>query len=98
MSLVHPVLIAGAGPVGLVAAAALVRAGTPVQVLEAGPGIFEDMRGEADEALLDRYDRQRRGVTEEVVQRQTIQNKKKLEAVTPEDQADFQFRMAHAAG
>ena len=98
MPLVHPVLIAGAGPVGPVAAAALVQAGIPVQVLEAGPGIFEDMRGEADEALPDRYDRQRRGVTEEVVQRQTIQNKKKLEAVTPEDQADFQSRMAHAAG
>jgi 3-(3-hydroxy-phenyl)propionate hydroxylase len=59
--------------------------------------LVQVMRGEADETLLDRYDRQRRGVTEEVVQRQTIQNKKNLEAVTPEDQADFQTRMAHAA-
>jgi len=196
-------LIAGAGPVGLVAAAALIRAGIPVQLLESGPGISEEMRastlpaprldmlddlggaqemtrqgiigprvqyrrrdqsliaefdfgllanvtrhpyrlqceqfkltrillagdaahinnplgrmglnggvhdavnlveklvqllrGEADESLLDRYDRQRRGVTEEVVQRTTIQNKKNLEAVTPEGQADFQSRMAHAA-
>ncbi|MBX9751111.1 MAG: FAD-dependent monooxygenase, partial [Roseococcus sp.] len=40
----QPVLIAGAGPVGLVAAAALVRAGIPVELLEAGPGISEEMR------------------------------------------------------
>ena len=55
------------------------------------------MRGEADEALLDLYDRQRRGVTVEHVQRQTIMNKKNLEASTPEDQADFRRRMAEAA-
>lgn len=60
--------------------------------------LVQVLRGESEEALLDRYDRQRRGITEEVVQRQTIQNKKDLEAVTPEDQADFQSRMAHAAG
>lgn len=55
------------------------------------------IRGEADEAVLDRYDRQRRGVTVEHVQRQTIQNKKNLEAKTPEEQADFRNRMAEAA-
>ncbi|MDB5379235.1 MAG: 2-polyprenyl-6-methoxyphenol hydroxylase-like oxidoreductase [Rubritepida sp.] len=55
------------------------------------------IRGEADEAELDRYDRQRRGITVEHVQRQTIQNKKNLEAKTPEDQDDFRNRMAEAA-
>lgn len=44
MADLKPVLIAGAGPVGLVAAAALVRAGIPVEVLEAGPGISDEMR------------------------------------------------------
>lgn len=56
------------------------------------------IRGEAAEDLLDLYDRQRRGVTVEHVQRQTIMNKKNLEAATPEDQADFRHRMAEAAG
>ncbi|WP_424814056.1 FAD-dependent oxidoreductase [Roseococcus sp. YIM B11640] len=55
------------------------------------------IRGEAPEAELDHYVRQRRGVTIEHVQRQTIQNKKNLEAKTPEDQADFRNRMAEAA-
>ncbi|WP_198371178.1 FAD-dependent oxidoreductase [Roseomonas rosulenta] len=56
------------------------------------------IRGEAEDTLLDLYDRQRRGVTVEHVQRQTIMNKKNLEAATPEDQADFRRRMAEAAG
>lgn len=55
------------------------------------------IHGESDD-LLDLYDRQRRGVTVEHVQRQTIMNKKNLEAATPEDQADFRHRMAEAAG
>jgi 3-(3-hydroxy-phenyl)propionate hydroxylase len=38
------VLIAGAGPVGLVAAANLVRAGVPVTVFEAGPILSEESR------------------------------------------------------
>jgi 3-(3-hydroxy-phenyl)propionate hydroxylase len=38
------VLIAGAGPVGLVAAANLVRHGVPVTVLEAGPALSEESR------------------------------------------------------
>jgi 3-(3-hydroxy-phenyl)propionate hydroxylase len=38
------VLIAGAGPVGLVAAANLVRRGIPVTVLEAGPTLSEESR------------------------------------------------------
>ncbi len=40
----HRVLIAGAGPVGLVAAAYLVRAGVPVTVFEAGPDLSEESR------------------------------------------------------
>lgn len=54
------------------------------------------LQGE-DEALLDRYDRQRRGVTIEVVQSQTIANKQNLEAQSPEDQAAFRRRMAATA-
>src|SRR6266481_837880 len=38
------VLIAGAGPVGLVAAANLVRRGVPVTVLEAGSMLSEESR------------------------------------------------------
>jgi 3-(3-hydroxy-phenyl)propionate hydroxylase len=38
------VLIAGAGPVGLVAAAHLARAGVPVTVFEAGSGLSEESR------------------------------------------------------
>jgi 3-(3-hydroxy-phenyl)propionate hydroxylase len=38
------VLIAGAGPVGLAAAANLVRAGVPVTVFEAGPRLSEESR------------------------------------------------------
>jgi 3-(3-hydroxy-phenyl)propionate hydroxylase len=38
------VLIAGAGPVGLAAAANLIRAGVPVTVFEAGPALSEESR------------------------------------------------------
>jgi 3-(3-hydroxy-phenyl)propionate hydroxylase len=44
MSVEQRVLIAGAGPVGLTAAANLVRAGVPVTVLEAGPDLSEESR------------------------------------------------------
>jgi len=56
--------------------------------------LCETLAGGGD---LDRYDRQRRGVTTEHVQRQTILNKQNLEASTPEEQAAFQTRMAEAA-
>jgi 3-(3-hydroxy-phenyl)propionate hydroxylase len=38
------IFIAGAGPIGLTAAANLVRGGVPVTVLEAGPGLSEESR------------------------------------------------------
>jgi 3-(3-hydroxy-phenyl)propionate hydroxylase len=53
--------------------------------------------GKADEAELDRYDLQRRLVTIESVQRQTIQNKKDLEAQSEEDQAEFRRRLRSTA-
>jgi 3-(3-hydroxy-phenyl)propionate hydroxylase len=53
--------------------------------------------GQAGAELLDRYDRQRRGVTIEHVQRQTISNKENLEAKDPRAQQAFRERMAEAA-
>ena len=50
-------------------------------------------RGEAAEAELDRYDRQRRLVTLEYVQKHTIQNKRNLEATDPAEQARFRDEM-----
>jgi 3-(3-hydroxy-phenyl)propionate hydroxylase len=50
-------------------------------------------RGAADEAELDRYDRQRRLVTLEYVQKHTIQNKRNLEATEPAAQARFRDDM-----
>jgi hypothetical protein len=44
MSVINRVLIAGAGPVGLVAAAKLVRSGVPVTVFEAGHNLSEESR------------------------------------------------------
>src|SRR5262249_19009611 len=44
MAIAERVLIAGAGPVGLVAAANLMRGGVPVTVLEAGSDLSEESR------------------------------------------------------
>jgi 3-(3-hydroxy-phenyl)propionate hydroxylase len=44
VSVPERVLIAGGGPVGLVAAANLVRSGVPVTVFEAGPALSEESR------------------------------------------------------
>src|SRR5262245_9954712 len=44
MTIEQRVLIAGAGPVGLTAAANLVRGGVPVTVFEAGPDLSEESR------------------------------------------------------
>ena len=45
--------------------------------------LAEVWHGRAPEAELDRYDRQRRLVTLETIQTQTIQNKKNLESPAP---------------
>ena len=50
-------------------------------------------RGEAGDAELDRYDRQRRLVTLEYVQKHTIQNKRNLEATDPAEQARFRAEL-----
>ncbi len=55
-------------------------------------------RGEGEPGDLDRYERQRRGVTVEYVQTQTIQNKRNLEASDPSEQAEFRRRMRETAG
>lgn len=53
--------------------------------------------GNAPAAKLARYDAQRRGVTLEAVQVQTVQNKRDLEASDPSDQAAFRERLRRAA-
>jgi 3-(3-hydroxy-phenyl)propionate hydroxylase len=53
--------------------------------------------GAAPESELDRYDAQRRMVTLESVQSQTIQNKRDLEAKMPEDQQAFRDRLRRTA-
>jgi 3-(3-hydroxy-phenyl)propionate hydroxylase len=50
-------------------------------------------KGEADEKSLDRYDLQRRKVTEEHVQVNTIQNKRDLEAKTQADRDSYRDAM-----
>jgi 3-(3-hydroxy-phenyl)propionate hydroxylase len=55
------------------------------------------IRGEAGEAELDGYERQRRAVTMEAIQTGTIRNKKNLEARTLEDQAAFRNEIRTAA-
>jgi 3-(3-hydroxy-phenyl)propionate hydroxylase len=53
--------------------------------------------GEKGEAELDRYDRQRRLVTLEYVQKHTIQNKRNLEATDPAEQARFRDELQKIA-
>jgi 3-(3-hydroxy-phenyl)propionate hydroxylase len=53
--------------------------------------------GRAQEPELDRYDRQRRGVTLEYVQTQTIQNKRELETTDEAEQAEFRGRLRRIA-
>jgi 3-(3-hydroxy-phenyl)propionate hydroxylase len=54
-------------------------------------------RGEAGDGELDRYDRQRRLVTLEYVQKHTIQNKRNLETTDPAEQARFRAEMRRIA-
>ncbi len=60
MPIEERVLIAGAGPVGLVAAANLIRGGVPVTVFEAGPDLSEESRASTFHPptldMLDRLD------------------------------------------
>jgi len=55
-------------------------------------------RGEAGDGELDRYDRQRRGITLEYVQTATIKNKRDLEARDASDRARFRDEMRQIAG
>ena len=55
-------------------------------------------KGDADQTDLDRYDLQRRLVTIESVQSQTIQNKRDLEAQSEQDQRAFRDRLRRIAG
>ena len=48
--------------------------------------------------ILDRYDIQRRGVTMEAVQVQTVQNKRDLEATDEVAQAEFRKRLRQTSG
>lgn len=54
-------------------------------------------RREADPSELDRYDRQRRLVTLEYVQKHTIENKRNLESSDPREQQSFRTEMARTA-
>ena len=58
--------------------------------------LAEVWNSNADIETLDLYDRQRRTVTLDAVQKQTIQNKRDLEAANEEDQADFRSRLQSA--
>jgi 3-(3-hydroxy-phenyl)propionate hydroxylase len=54
--------------------------------------------GETDDDELDRYDRQRRLVTLEYVQKHSIQNKRSLETGDPAEQARFRDELRKIAG
>jgi 3-(3-hydroxy-phenyl)propionate hydroxylase len=45
--------------------------------------LYQVISGEADEPLLDRYERRRRPINIEFVQQATVQNKKRLEEKDP---------------
>ena len=53
--------------------------------------------GDAGEDVLDRYDRQRRGIALEYVQTHTIRNKQDLEAKDPEAHEEFKRRIRDTA-
>src|SRR5580704_4839932 len=70
----HPIIIAGGGPVGVVAALALARQGIPVQVFEAEPRVNDNPRAATTHAatleILDSL-----GLVDEVIQRGLIEPK-----------------------
>jgi len=53
--------------------------------------------GESPENELDGYERQRRGITVEYMQTQTIQNKRNLEARDPSEHAAFKTQLREIA-
>src|SRR5690606_22803002 len=53
--------------------------------------------GAASASTLDAYDAQRRGITLEAIQQDTIRNKRNLEAKTPEDRERFRNEIRAAA-
>lgn len=59
--------------------------------------LAEVWHGSASETELDRYDRQRRLVTIESVQTQSIRNKRDLEAADEETRTEFRSRLRRAA-
>lgn len=65
-----------------------------VQLCTALAQVWHD---QADDSELDRYERQRRGITVDFVQRQTIQNKANLEARDAADHEAFKQRMRDIA-
>jgi len=66
-------------------------------VLNLAERLAQVWHGEAPAEALDRYDLQRRGVTLEYVQKQTIQNKRNLEPVDEADHARFRDEMQRTA-
>ena len=60
--------------------------------------LIDVWHGTADDSFLDRYDIQRRGVTMEAVQVQTVQNKRDLEATDVIAQTEFRERLRRTSG
>jgi 3-(3-hydroxy-phenyl)propionate hydroxylase len=56
------------------------------------------IKGDASPDTLDGYERQRRAITLEAIQIATIQNKRHLEARTPEDQDAYRKQIREAVG
>jgi 3-(3-hydroxy-phenyl)propionate hydroxylase len=61
--------------------------------LGGGRGMADVWCGKSDASVLERYDKQRRGVTMEAVQKQTIQNKRDLETTDEAGQTAFRNRL-----
>ena len=53
------------------------------------PRVISVLKGEAGEEVLDLYDRQRRTVAQEYLQRQTIENKNNIELQDPVEREAF---------
>src|ERR1700761_6310626 len=87
----HPIVIAGGGPVGVIAALALARQGIPVQVFEAEPRVNDNPRAATTHAatleILDRL-----GLVEEVTRRGLVEPKFRIWNREPRRQiVEFDF-------